>query len=92
MKKKLDMAAAIKYDSNMNNAPTVLAKGQGVITQNIRKVADELNIKVYQDEKLAKQLISLSIGQEIPPHLYQVVAEILAFVMNLDESRDKEYD
>ncbi|MBS3995598.1 MAG: EscU/YscU/HrcU family type III secretion system export apparatus switch protein [Alkaliphilus sp.] len=91
MKKKLEIATAIKYNSNIDTAPIVLAKGQGAIAQKILEVADESNIKIYKDEKLAKQLMSLSIGQEIPPHLYQVVAEILAFVINLDESGNKDY-
>ena len=87
MKKNREIAAAIKYDSNKNSAPSVIAKGQGYTAKKIKEIAEELDIPTYQDESLAKQLINLSIGQEIPPQLYQVVAEILAFVIQLDEQR-----
>lgn len=93
--KKKEMAAAIKYDTQTNNAPVVLAKGQGVIAEKIKSIAEELEIPTYKDEKLVQQLQLLSIGEEIPPELYQVVAEILAFIIDMDTLKDqgrKQYD
>lgn len=78
------MAAAIKYDQEKTSAPTVVAKGEGYIAQKIKKIASEMDIPTYKDEKLVKQLNNLAIGEEIPPELYQVVAEILAFIIRLD--------
>ena len=91
MKRKGEIAAAIKYDGDLDSAPKVIAKGHDFTAQRIKEIAEEMNIPIYQDEALAKQLVNLSIGQEIPPALYQVVAEILAFVIQLDEQRGKEY-
>ena len=92
MKEKKEIAAALKYDSNNDGAPVVVAKGQGEVAKRIKEIAEESDIPTYQDAKLAKQLINLSLGQEIPSELYHVVAEVLAFIINLDEQRGKEND
>ncbi len=84
MKRKV--AAAIKYDEG-NIAPEVIAKGKGIVAENIIKKAEESGVKTYQDEKLSNQLYNLSIGQEIPEELYNVVAKILVFIAELDENR-----
>lgn len=89
MDKDKKIAAAIKYDQEKNKAPKVIAKGEGYIAQKIKEIASELDIPTYKDEKLVKQLNNLSIGEEIPPELYQVVAEILAFVIRLDTREEK---
>lgn len=88
--KKKEMAAALKYDFNQDEAPNVLAKGYGDTAKRIVEKAEEAEIPTYKDEKLAKQLMNLSIGQEIPPDLYKVVAEVLSFVINMDELRGSE--
>ncbi|MCT4606703.1 MAG: EscU/YscU/HrcU family type III secretion system export apparatus switch protein [Marinisporobacter sp.] len=81
---KKEIAAAIKYDQEKTSAPRVVAKGEGYIAQKIKEIASEMDIPTYKDEKLVKQLNNLAIGEEIPPELYQVVAEILAFIIRLD--------
>jgi len=83
MKDKKEIANVLKYDLN-NNAPELIAKGAGYLATKIKEIAKESNIPIYVDEKLSKQLYNLSIGEEIPPQLYQVVAEVLAFIANLD--------
>ncbi|QXM05774.1 EscU/YscU/HrcU family type III secretion system export apparatus switch protein [Crassaminicella indica] len=82
--KNKEIAVAIKYDQEKNAAPAVIAKGEGHIAKKIKEIATEMNIPTYKDEKLVKQLNNLAIGEEIPPELYQVVAEILAFIIRLD--------
>ncbi len=89
MKKEKEVAAAIKYDQKADSAPVVIAKGRGYIAKNIKEIAKSENIPTYQDEKLAEQLYHLSIGKEIPPELYQVVAEVLAFIIQLDIRKEK---
>lgn len=84
MKEKKEIAAAIQYNQDKDHAPRVVAKGKGDVAQNIKKLAKANDIPTYQDEKLARQLYNLSIGDEIPPELYHVVAEILAFIISLD--------
>ncbi|MTI53825.1 EscU/YscU/HrcU family type III secretion system export apparatus switch protein [Geosporobacter ferrireducens] len=84
MKEKSEIVAAIQYNEEKDHAPKVVAKGKGEIAQKIKSIAEVHEIPTYQDEKLARQLYNLSIGEEIPPELYHVVAEILAFIITLD--------
>ena len=49
----------------------------------------QADVPVYQDEKLAKTLAKLEIGDTIPPELYEVVAEILVFVDDMDKLKHK---
>lgn len=88
MAEKRKKAAAIQYAPG-EQAPTVIAKGKGVVADKILEKAEEANLPVYRDEKLADELTKLEIGEYIPPELYTVVAEILVFVTNLDKLQDK---
>ena len=69
-------------------APRVIASGKGVLAEKILSVAKEENIPVHQDAPLAKTLSNLEIGENIPPELYEVVAEILLFVDRMDKWKD----
>ncbi len=86
--KKRKKAAAIQYKPG-DIAPKVIAKGKGVVADNILDKAAEYDLPVYRDEKLANELTRMDIGDDIPPELYTVVAEILVFVTDLDKMRDK---
>jgi flagellar biosynthesis protein FlhB len=78
------LAIALKYDSSSMTAPKVIAKGSRKIAQKIREVASEHGIPVLENKELARNLYSLvEVGQEIPPALYQVVAELLAYIYRL---------
>ncbi|MBB6217793.1 flagellar biosynthesis protein [Anaerosolibacter carboniphilus] len=89
MKEKKEIVAAIKYEVGKHQAPQLIAKGQGEIAEKIMDIAKEFDIPTYQDEKLARQLNHLSLGEEIPPELYQVVAEVLAFIVDLDMKEER---
>lgn len=80
--------AAIKYDAS-DTAPQVIAKGKGIVADNILAKASESAIPVYQDIELVETLTKLDIGEYIPPELYKVVAEIMIFVSDLDKLKDK---
>jgi len=86
-KKPIKVAAAIKYDPEKNVAPIILAKGKGSIAEEIIKIAEENDVPLYQDAALAKLLGSLELETEIPPEMYSVVAEVLAFVYKLEQKR-----
>ncbi|SFJ09907.1 flagellar biosynthesis protein [Brevibacillus centrosporus] len=66
-------------------APKVVAKGKGYVAENMLKTAKEHDIPVQEDPSLVEVLGKLDLDQQIPPELYQVVAEILAFVYRLDK-------
>ena len=78
------LSVAIKYDANETKAPVVLAKGEDYLALKIREVAKENHIEIVENKPLARMLYTnVDIGQEIPPELYQAVAEVLAMVYNL---------
>ncbi len=77
-------AVAIKYDEHRGTAPIVLAKGADLVAARIREKAKELDIEIVENKPLARTLFyTVEIGEEIPPELYQAVAEVLAFVYSL---------
>ncbi len=77
-------AVALRYDPASSNAPLLLAKGARLIAQRIREVAEEHNIPVIRNAPLTRALYSAAtVGREIPPDLYEAVAEVLAFVYRL---------
>nr|MBO2478497.1 hypothetical protein [Bacillota bacterium] len=77
-------AVALRYERGKDRAPRVTAKGQGWLAEQILKRAGD-NTPVVEDAALVEVLYQLELQQEIPPYLYQAVAEILAFVYRLDK-------
>lgn len=77
-------AVALRYDALRSTAPIVVAKGQRLIAQRIREIAESNNVPIVENVQLARALYaSVDIGEEIPAELYQAVAEILAYVYRL---------
>lgn len=81
-------AVALLYDPN-NQAPQVVAAGQGVLADKIIETAKESDIPLYKDTNLTETLLKLDIGDCIPPELYGVVAEILVYVDRMDKIKAK---
>ena len=81
-------AVALEYELG-EQAPKVIATGQGRIAEKIIDVAKEANVPVHKDEKLARSLSVLDIGEYIPPELYSIVAEVLVFVDSMDRIQNK---
>ncbi|MGA1997701.1 MAG: EscU/YscU/HrcU family type III secretion system export apparatus switch protein [Bryobacteraceae bacterium] len=77
-------AVAIRYDLERMAAPLVVAKGKNYMAQRIRQKAIENQVPIVENPPLAQALYgSVEVGQEIPPHLYRAVAEILAYIFKL---------
>lgn len=75
------LAVALKYDREAAEAPVVIAKGADFLAQKIKDTARENQIEIVENKPLARMLYhNVEIGDQIPPELYQVVAEILAYV------------
>ena len=90
-KKKNDAdktAVAISYEPG-EAAPKILATGKGKVAEKIIETAKENKVPTYKDNKLASTLSKLQIGDMIPPELYEVVAEILVFVDDMDRIKAK---
>ena len=78
------LAIAVRYDPQKAPAPIVVAKGQDYLAQRIRDVAKASGVETVENKPLAQALFKAAeIGQQVPPELYQAVAEILAFVYHL---------
>ncbi|AEV68418.1 EscU/YscU/HrcU family type III secretion system export apparatus switch protein [Acetivibrio clariflavus] len=84
-KKKIKQVAALKYSPEENRAPEIIAKGSGQVAEKIIEKAIENDVPIYQNDELVSALNEFSIGDEIPPELYEVVAEILVFVNSIDK-------
>lgn len=85
---KLKQAIALEYNPE-EDAPRVIASGRGVLAEKIIEKAQESNVPIHRDDKLADTLSRLDIGEMIPPELYEVVAEILIFVDSMDKLKSK---
>lgn len=80
-------AVAISYNKN-DIAPSVIGKGQGYMAEKIMNVAKEEDIPIIKDTKLVEELTKINLGENIPPELYQVVAELLVFISNMDSREE----
>ncbi len=81
-------AVALAYIPG-ERAPKILATGKGAVAERIIEVAEENDVPQYTDSELAETLSKLEIGEMIPPELYEVVAEILVFVNDMDKLKSK---
>jgi flagellar biosynthetic protein FlhB len=77
-------AVAIRYELESMAAPLVVAKGKNYLALRIRQKAIEHQVPIIENPPLAQALYkAVDVGQEIPPHLYRAVAEILAYIFKL---------
>lgn len=88
MKDLRKTAVALSYEPG-DRAPKILATGKGEVADRIIEKAKESKVPLYKDNKLADTLSKLQIGDAIPPELYDVVAEILVFVDDMDRMKAK---
>ena len=86
--KKVKQAVALEYNP-ADDAPRVIASGRGILAEKIIEKAQESDVPIHRDDKLADTLSRLDIGDLIPPELYEVVAEILVFVDSMDKLKGK---
>ncbi len=78
------LAVAIRYDKDTHEAPVVVAKGADYLARKIKDVARQNSVEIVENKPLARMLYhNVEIGAEIPPELYQMVAEVLAYVYSL---------
>ncbi len=85
--KNKQKAVAISYKPG-DVAPSVIAKGEGFVAEKIMNVGEEEHIPIIKDKKLVEELTKIDLGDNIPPELYQVVAEILIFISNMDKHEE----
>ena len=77
-------AVALKYDPKKMRAPRVLAKGADLVAQNIRRIAEEHRVPIFESPKLARALYrSTDLNNEIPAGLYVAVAQVLSYIFRV---------
>lgn len=87
--KEKKTAVALEYTAWVSRLPKVIASGRGYLADKIIDVAKEENVPIHKDEKLARSLSVLDIGEYIPQELYSIVAEVLVFVDDMDKIQSK---
>ncbi len=86
--KKIKTAVALGFEPG-DQAPKILATGQGYVAEKIIENAKKENIPLHHDSKLAETLSRLDFGDYIPPELYEAVVEVLMFVDRVDAIKQK---
>ena len=84
-----NLAISLKYSGGSNHAPKVTAKGQGWVAEKIIAMAEQQNIPIRKDKDLVALLEKIDVGREIPETLYILVAELLAWVYQLNNEYSK---
>ena len=85
-------AAALRYDQDSDYAPQVTAAGRGRVAEKIVETARGAGVPVYKDGALAETLNRLKVGEMIPRELFEVVAEVLAYVIRIDAESPRRRD
>lgn len=80
---KTPQAVALKYDSR-TAAPRVVAKGYGTLAETIINTAKDHGLYVHESAELVHVLMQLDLDQQIPPELYVAIAELLAWLYQLE--------
>ena len=84
-----NLAISLKYSGGSNHAPKVTAKGQGWVAEKIIAMAKQQTIPIRKDKDLVALLEKIDVGREIPESLYKLVAELLAWVYQLNNEYSK---
>ncbi|ENH98255.1 type III secretion exporter [Gracilibacillus halophilus YIM-C55.5] len=84
-------AAALHYDQSYDQAPKVTAAGKGYMAESIIEEAKQSNVPIHEDPSLVSILSELNINETIPEELYQVVAEVFAYIYQVDQSVKKDH-
>lgn len=80
-------AAALRYNTEKERAPRVVAKGEGKVAENIIKIAEENELPIKKDEDLMELLSKVELDKEVPEALYKAVAEVFSFVYRVTNKK-----
>lgn len=85
MSKSKQKAVALKYNSEQDEAPVVIASGYGSVAEKIIDIAEQKGIPVFRDDSAASLLCMLEVGNTIPLELYQVIAAIYCQILQVSK-------
>jgi flagellar biosynthesis protein FlhB len=80
------LSTALRYDAAEDEAPTVVAHGEGDLAQRLIQAAHQYNVPVVRDVPVAHALRELALGEQIPEALYEAVAEVLRELLEPEEA------
>ena len=80
-------AVALRYDADKENAPRVIAKGEGQVAQNIIKIAELNELPIKKDADLIELLSKVELDKEVPEALYKAVAEVFSFIYKITNKK-----
>jgi flagellar biosynthesis protein len=80
-------AVALRYKMQEDRAPKIIAKGNGVIAEKIIGLAQEYGVPIHFDPDLTQILAKIDLMAEIPPELYTAIAQVLAFVYQMNQKK-----
>ncbi len=86
------LAIALRYNEELDAVPLLIAKASGNDAKSLIAKAQKMHIPVIRNVVLARDLIWLDLNEEIPEHLYEAVAEVLTFVMELNQKHKAQYE
>jgi len=86
-RQQLEKAVAMQYEEN-EEAPRVTAKGKGKLAEKIIELASQHEVPLYEDPDLVNLLYQLDLEEQIPASLYEVVAEVFAFLYRLNREQN----
>lgn len=78
-------AAVIRFDEHAGSSPTVVAQGRGQLAAKIIELAKKHNVQMEEDAVLVQNLLDIDLGDNIPPQLYSVMAEILLMIEEMEK-------
>lgn len=87
---KRKTAAVVRYDETTDKAPVVVARGTGAVAEKILQEARARGVAVENDHSLLGHLLDLDLGDAIPPQLYDVMAEMLLLIEELDSIKGEQ--
>ncbi|MDK2945874.1 EscU/YscU/HrcU family type III secretion system export apparatus switch protein [Geotoga petraea] len=88
-KKNFKKAVALRYRKGTDKAPKVVAKGLNDIAKKILEVAEEESVTVIEDQNAVEEFYGIDLNLEIPPEMYKIAAEVLAYVYTMDRKNKK---
>ena len=83
----IQKAVALRYDTDKENAPKVVAKGEGEVAKNIIKIAELHHLPIQRDEDLIELLSKVEIDKEVPAAMYKAVAEVFSFIYKVSKKK-----
>ena len=83
-------AAALKYDSEKNGAPMIVAAGMGYMAEKITETAMKAGVPIYEDDSIASLLTQMKLGEEIPEKLFQAIVEIYIYFLGFTGEKEDE--